>query len=73
MDKKKAAMSLKQTELTVQLAHVPEDLPAVQAIFREYVQSPKADLGFQNDETALVPETPNVQPSITPPASLGSA
>ena len=43
-------MSLQQTELTVQLAHFPGNLQAVQAIFREYVQSPKADLGFQNYE-----------------------
>lgn len=44
-------MNLQQTALTVQLAHFPGDLQAVQAIFREYVQSPKADLGFQNYET----------------------
>ena len=44
-------MSVQQTALTVQLAHFPGDLQAVQAIFREYVQSPKADLGFQNYET----------------------
>jgi GNAT superfamily N-acetyltransferase len=28
----------------------PEDLPEVTAIFREYVQSPTANLGFQNYE-----------------------
>jgi RimJ/RimL family protein N-acetyltransferase len=44
-------MSLQETLLTVQLAHFPGDLQAVEAIFREYVQSPKADLGFQNYET----------------------
>lgn len=37
--------------LSIYLARFPEDQQTVQAIFREYVQSPKADLGFQNYET----------------------
>jgi GNAT superfamily N-acetyltransferase len=35
---------------TLQHATFPTDLAAVQAIFREYVHSPQADLGFQNFE-----------------------
>ena len=37
--------------LTIGLARFPDDQESVQAIFREYVQSPQADLGFQNYET----------------------
>jgi ribosomal protein S18 acetylase RimI-like enzyme len=37
--------------LDIELASFPDDLLAVQAIFREYVQSTQADLGFQNYET----------------------
>lgn len=37
--------------LDPELASFPDDLLAVQAIFREYVQSTQADLGFQNYDT----------------------
>lgn len=35
---------------TLRPAHFPTDLPAVLEIFREYVRSPTADLGFQDYE-----------------------
>ena len=35
---------------TLRLAQFPSDLPAVREIFREYVRSPTADLGFQDYE-----------------------
>jgi GNAT superfamily N-acetyltransferase len=35
---------------TIRPASFPEDLAAVTAIFREYVMSPKVDLGFQDYE-----------------------
>lgn len=37
--------------LDPELASFPDDLLSVQAIFREYVLSTQADLGFQNYET----------------------
>ena len=36
--------------LSIRHARFPEDLDQVIAIFREYIASPKADLGFQNSE-----------------------
>jgi GNAT superfamily N-acetyltransferase len=36
--------------LSIRHARFPEDLNQVVAIFREYIASPKADLGFQNSE-----------------------
>ena len=35
---------------TIRRAIFPDDLPAVTAIFREYVQSPTANLDFQDYE-----------------------
>lgn len=43
--------------ITLKMAHFPADLPAVLAIFSEYVQSPTQDLAYQNfeDEFAQLP------------------
>ncbi|PWB18815.1 MULTISPECIES: GNAT family N-acetyltransferase [Comamonas] len=40
-------------DLSIRHARFPEDLQAVLAIFREYIASPQADLGFQNYEPEL--------------------
>ncbi|GAB2475988.1 GNAT family N-acetyltransferase [Comamonas humi] len=37
--------------IAIQSARIPDDLPEVVSIFREYVLSPTADLGFQDYET----------------------
>ncbi|WP_027011250.1 GNAT family N-acetyltransferase [Comamonas sp. B-9] len=44
-------------DLAIRHARFPEDLQAVLAIFREYIASPQADLGFQNyaPELAALP------------------
>ena len=39
--------------ILIRSAQFPADLDAVIAIFREYVTSPKADLGYQDYETEL--------------------
>lgn len=41
------------TALSIRHARFPDDLDQVVAIFREYIASPKADLGFQNSEAEL--------------------
>ncbi|MEG0111486.1 MAG: GNAT family N-acetyltransferase [Comamonas sp.] len=41
------------TALSIRHARFPDDLDQVVAIFREYIASPKADLGFQNSEVEL--------------------
>lgn len=41
------------TDLSIRHARFPDDLDPVVAIFREYIASPKADLGFQNSEAEL--------------------
>lgn len=46
------------SDITLEIARFPNDHSAVLAIFREYVKSPKQDLGYQNfeDEFAKLPE-----------------